>query len=299
LFVLSYRRVGACVKYGFLGANPQLVSHCESGGFDEYHEEIDRALILIHHRAKRHGQTYRVLCYSHSTGSLILLDYLRARGDAAFVGFVFNSPFLGWGWDTTPLQRLLLRLLPQALVRLRVWSNETELSEAGGPCAWALQFFSQFAWDASRVLYNVPVTVGFCRGVNAALAALDKGQQAGVPITLEPFLVLTSKGDDVLHGDEMLRAAHAIGPSRTLLELTYARHDVFCSHDAHGVDAAVEYLRTWLVANAFAPRSRHKLSATPPVSRHPSHADLRHMQSFQSDDTDRMSSLGENSRVEF
>ena len=29
----------------------------------------------------------------------MLLDYLIAHGDADFDGFVFNSPFLSWGWD--------------------------------------------------------------------------------------------------------------------------------------------------------------------------------------------------------
>ena len=28
----------------------------------------------------------------------VLLDYLMMHGDADFSGFVFNSPFLDWGW---------------------------------------------------------------------------------------------------------------------------------------------------------------------------------------------------------
>ena len=36
---------------------------------------------------------------AHSTGATVLLDYLIAHGDADFDGFVFNSPFLSWGWD--------------------------------------------------------------------------------------------------------------------------------------------------------------------------------------------------------
>ena len=36
---------------------------------------------------------------------------------------------------------------------------------------------------------------------------------------------------------QVLRAAHAIGPSRTLLELAYARHDVFASAEPAIVQA--------------------------------------------------------------
>lgn len=72
----------------------------------------------------------------------------------------------------------------------------------------------------------MPVTAGFCRGINRAHAQLTARGRAGRPVTLKPFLVLASKGDDVLKANEVLRAAYAIGPSRTLLELAYARHDV-------------------------------------------------------------------------
>ena len=47
----------------------------------------------------------------------------------------------------------------------------------------------------------------------------------------------------------MLHAAHSIGPSRTLLELTYARHDVLASAEPEIVTAALSYLNIWLVAH--------------------------------------------------
>ena len=87
---------------------------------------------------------------------------------------------------------------------LRVWSSETELTGAGGPSEWALQFYSQYEFSPdSRPLYRVPVTAGFCRGINRAHAALRRAGRTGRPVTLKPFLVLGSKGDDVLKGNEV------------------------------------------------------------------------------------------------
>jgi alpha-beta hydrolase superfamily lysophospholipase len=197
----------------------------------------------------------------------------------AFDGFVFNSPFLGWGWDVGPIERFFIscapprpqpsarrlaarrlravcdrlsppsrgRYAPSLLMALRVWTASTELTAAGGPNSWGLQYYSQYEFDpASRPLYLVPVTAGFCRAINRAHWLLRSTGRAGVPVTLKPFLVMASKMDDVLKGNETLRAAHAIGPSRTLLELAYARHDVFCSAEAEVVRAALAHLSAWL-----------------------------------------------------
>ena len=56
-------------------------------------------------------------------------------------------------------------------------------------------------------------------------------------------------GDDVLDGDQTMTCAHAIGPSRTLVALTYARHDVFVSADREVTLSALAHLETWLIAN--------------------------------------------------
>ena len=50
---------------------------------------------------------------------------------------------------------------------------------------------------------------------------------------------------------QVLRAAHAIGPSRTLLELAYARHDVFASAEPETVAAARAHLEAWLVGEGL------------------------------------------------
>ena len=49
--------------------------------------------------------------------------------------------------------------------------------------------------------------------------------------------------------------AHAIGPSRTLIELTYASHDVLASHDADELASALSFLSTWLHRHQFADES--------------------------------------------
>ena len=72
---------------------------------------------------------------------------------------------------------------------------------------------------------------------------------------------------DVLHGDQMAVAAHAIGPSRTLVQLCHARHDVFVSADKDVVSAALQYLRTWLVSQGFHARSRAPSSPDPPAAK--------------------------------
>jgi len=142
---------------------------------------------------------------------------------------------------------------PALFTRLGLWTETSELLGGGGFNVWALQLYSQYQFDPScRPLYQVPVTIGYCTGINRVHADLRRRSAAGVPVTRKPFLVLTSKGDDVLNGDETMQHAHAIGPSRTLIELMYARHDVFVSAEPEIVTAAITYLRTWLVSQNFA-----------------------------------------------
>lgn len=95
------------------------------------------------------------------------------------------------------------------------------------------------------------MTIGYCRGVNTVQRKMRQRSRAGRAITSKPFLVLTSMHDDVLHGDEMAVAAHAIGPSRTLVQLCHARHDVLVSADAAVVAAALQHLKAWLTSVGF------------------------------------------------
>jgi len=145
------------------------------------------------------------------------------------------------------VQTSLARYLPQLLVRLRVWEAASEILGGGGNNAWAIQLHSQYAFDPRcRPLYNLPVTVGYCIGINRVHSKLRRVNREGIAITKKPFLVLTSKGDDVLNGDQTMACAHAIGPSRTLVSLTYARHDVFISAEKQVTLSALAHVGTWL-----------------------------------------------------
>lgn len=257
----------------------------------------------------------------------MLLDYLIAHGDADFDGFVFNSPFLSWGWDLDgALFKAAMSVAPQ-VDRLLLWwrycccalstwlvlsyllstprprvassipSSPTflmrqPLPNLAAPRAPPAPFKRDRALGrrrsvrvaSQRVLSvqllpggapalrgannddchrhtnkpppphpskherppQVPLTIGFCCGVNRVHQALARRHAAGNPVTLKPFLVIVSHNDEVLDGDDTLLRAHAIGPSRTLVELTYASHDVFASQERETVDAALGYLRTWL-----------------------------------------------------
>ena len=227
-------------------------SHVASASLEEYHEELHKAIAFM--RAQRPYAA--VLCYAHSTGAAILLDFLMRFGDSAFDGFIFNSPFLDWGWVGGPLTKMVIKLLPAALAWLGVWNSETELTSGGTTSAWKLKAFSQFQWDPlARPLYDVPLTCGFAIAINRTQSALRRRARSGLPITFKPFLVLASKNDDVLNGDKTLVGSHAIGPSRDLVELAYAAHDVFASCESETVAAALSFLDTWLKA--------HKLSNEP------------------------------------
>ena len=138
-YILSYHGTGECRRVGLV-SRPELTSHIASGSAHEFHEDIDLALHVIRHSF---GAT-SVIGYAHSTGAPLLLDYLMERGDGAFDSFVFNSPFLDWGWVGGPLSRLAVLWVPSVLSEyLRLYSRETALLPGGSPNAWAAILWSQ------------------------------------------------------------------------------------------------------------------------------------------------------------
>ena len=302
LYVLSYRSMGVCRKLNLFD-NPMHNSHVKSGSFSEYRADIKAAL---HHIKTKRMAYKRVLGYGHSSGAPALLDYVMANGDGDFSAFVFNSPFLDWGKVGGPIVKAILMYAPYILTKLHIWSDETELLGGGGPSAWALQLYSQYRFDpASRPLFVVPVTVGYVKGVNGVQKELRARSAKGLAITQKPFLVLTSMHDDVLHGDQMAVAAHAIGPSRVLVQLCHARHDVFVSADKSVVDASLQYLRTWLVAQGYKEQQQHpaagglsaaaaSVAARPPIQAqlsvicddHDDDADVQEPKAADDDDSD-------------
>ena len=77
------------------------------------------------------------------------------------------------------------------------------------------------------------MTVGFARGVTDVHRKLATRAKAKQAVTSKPFLVITSRGDDVLVARETLSRADWIGPSRWEIELNDNGHDVFLTIQNH------------------------------------------------------------------
>ena len=161
----------------------------------------------------------------------------------------------------------LIRYLPQLLVRLRLWNAASEILGGGGGNAWAMQLHSQYAFDPrSRPLYNSPVTVGYCIGINKVHSKLRRLNREGIAITKKPFLVLTSKGDDVLNGDQTMacaraRRAHASEPFPRTLDCHRLK--------SIATDYSLHQVRTPLGRVALSCRSHTRVTtcSSPPRSR--------------------------------
>lgn len=97
---------------------------------------------------------------------------------------------------------------------------------------WSAKLWSQyyFNWD-SRPLYRVPMTGDFEKGVTAVHRKLEDWHDKKKPVTNKPFLVVTSRGNDVLKSVETISRADWIGPQRTEVELNDNGNDVFLSQD--------------------------------------------------------------------
>ena len=66
------------------------------------------------------------------------------------------------------------------------------------------------------------------------------------PITLKPFILLSSRSDDTLDSEGMRVLIDAIGTARTEIELRDNSHDTFLSHDKRDTDIAIDFIKVWL-----------------------------------------------------
>lgn len=207
---------------------------------------------------------YIVKSEAHSTGGPVLLNYLMDNGDSAFDGYIFNSPFLDWGFVGGDMIEFALEHMG-TMEKLEHLSNDTKIGVAMTPEAikdapikylgqdivlsgdWSARSWSlyYFEWGA-RPLYKVPMTVGFANGVTAVHRKLEARHNSKKPVTSKPFLCITSRGDDVLKVPETLSRADWIGPSRWEVELNDNGHDVFLSHDVSDNNMALDMVAAWL-----------------------------------------------------
>ena len=254
IWALSFRNMGHCKRLGFMqdGNDPYLNSHPgPAGDFGVYHEEIGACLVAV----KAAAQYERTVCYAHSTGGLQLCSYLEAGGAQLFDCVVLNGPFLGWRADGSVAgvpKETLLEILPKLMLDdgLGVWESKTAApgQDGGGLSAEYVKHFKLTPWDLSSApIHGVRVTMGFIRGSKRVMEKLQNRREAGLPLTTRPLLVLSGRGDAVLHSDETLRRADIISPNRTEIQLPdTAGHDVFKSFDPDARAAARGFLGTWL-----------------------------------------------------
>ena len=256
VFVLNYKMNGACRKCGWV-TDAHYNAHNMTGNFDVYNSDIQQALEHLE-GTKEYTQ---VLGYAHSTGGPVLLNYLMTAGDAAFDGFLFNSPFLDWGFvggdmvefvlentgflerfaGKTPGSKMGVETTPDGLVPVSYLGQDIVLSD------WSARLWSLYYFDwGSRPLYKVPMTIGFAKGVTAVHKKLQAFAKAKRPVTAKPFLCITSRGDDVLKAPETLSRADHIGPGRWEIELNDNGHDIFLSYDKNDTDMAIAMCLTWM-----------------------------------------------------
>ena len=233
-------------------------------------DDVDQALDLINGGGDEdEGKTYdTVLGYAHSTGGPILLNYLMEKGDDAFDGFLFNSPFLDWGHVGGDVAEFVLEHTG-LLERFAGMDNDTKLSIPSTPdelketplvyrdteivlSDWSARIWSlhKFDWE-SRPMYKVPMTVGFAKAVTTVHLKMEQCHKDRRPITSKPFLCITSRGDDVLKAPETLSRADWIGPGRWEIELNDNGHDVFLSYDPHDTSMAIDMCSAWLKHKGF------------------------------------------------
>ena len=264
LYVLNYKQNGHTRKRGWV-EDAHLVSHNKRGDFNVYKQDIAAALDVL----QGIGDYDQVLGYAHSTGAPILLNYLMDCGDEAFDGFVFNSPFLDWGFVGGDMVEFALEHLG-VLQNLRAMNDDAKIGVAVTPSEfaespirylnedivlsdWSAKFWSLYHWEwSTRPLYQVPMTVGFAGGVTDVHRKLEVRAKAKQAVTSKPFLVITSRGDDVLVAHETLSRADWIGPSRWEIELNDNGHDIFLSHDVADTDLAMDLVACWLKRLKFA-----------------------------------------------
>jgi hypothetical protein len=252
---------GHCRKHGWV-ADSHHNSHNKYGTFDAYINDFEKSLDLI--SGSKEYDT--LLGYAHSTGGPILLNYLIEKGDAAFDGFIFNSPFLDWGFVGGSAVELLLENMGGVGVNGKLVSLETKMSTTvattpeeckdapimylGQEIAlsdWSARLWSMYyvEWGA-RPMYKVPLTVGFINGVTRAQKKLQELNSSKKIVTSKPFVCITSRSDDILVADETLFRADWIGPSRCELEMNYNSHDVFLSTDKSDVNMAIDLVSAWM-----------------------------------------------------
>eukprot|EP00977_Amphora_coffeiformis_P019391 scaffold7213_cov166-Amphora_coffeaeformis.AAC.7 len=243
LYVLNYSMNDPCRSKGWV-RDAHWNAHNLRGDFNIYCDQIANAIEIMGDTDEAGKEYENVLGYAHSTGGPVLWRY---GGD--MVEFVLES--LGWLDDVGVIEndaKLGVVETPEALqgTPIEYLGQQVVLSP------WSAKLWSQyyFNWD-SRPLYHVPMTGGFVKGVTRVHQKLQDLHDNNKPATIKPFLVVTSRGDDVLKLAETVSRAAWIGPTRTEVELNDNGHDVFLSQDTVDTALALDICKSWMKSRTF------------------------------------------------
>lgn len=270
LYVLNYSCDGLCRQRGWM-KDGFMNSHNRIGNFDLYLDQIEGALSII----KKTGYE-KSLGYAHSTGGPVLFNYLIERGDEAFDGFVFNSPFLDWAYvPGDDLGELFFEHGFNFLEKMdfvsydyevgspsvhpslqeKVEEYETDLKYLGrdiAPGSWYAKLWSCYYFDfRGRPIFPQSITCGFAMGVSNIFKKIKKMSEEKRFVTHKPFLCITSKQDDTLTCDETLTLVDMIGPSRCEVQLRHNAHDIFLSSEEKDTTLAINMTRAWMISQGF------------------------------------------------
>jgi alpha-beta hydrolase superfamily lysophospholipase len=232
-------------RYGNL-VDPLFASNHASGSLDDLCEDIDTTLLFLR------TQGYDgIVAYGHSTGGLALANYVRLRGDSAFVAFYYNSPFLCY---SIPAAGRVLQWMDPLLSAFAPYPVLL-----GGYTSPALvAHYARFEWDLSeRSLAETHTTAGFLVATSRAQHALQCAPQR--VLTHKPVALAVSQADDILNWRDIVDKSTVLGTVRPVpdLLLPFGHHDVFKSPLPEDTDAAVRHLRSFLHATLITAQGPH------------------------------------------
>lgn len=69
------------------------------------------------------------------------------------------------------------------------------------------------------------------------------------PITRRPFLILTSRKEKCVSNRQLLDYSKRIGPTGTVVQMSFTSHDCISSREPEKVYEAISYVLAWLKGN--------------------------------------------------
>jgi alpha-beta hydrolase superfamily lysophospholipase len=211
-----------CVyNYGSsLGATPAdrhvFASHRPSGTFDGLVTEMGSVVKELQ------TKYMNIVVYAHSTGALILTNYL------------LETPM-------TPFMMDVLKRSPDLVLQ----SGNTFDS-------WHARLHTQHEYDAERYrsYQSVHITLGYVMAAQRVINKLETlHHHEKLFVTTVPVCLLTVRDDDTLDAVETIRRTGWLGPSDVLvphLILDHGSHDVFLSPLVYEVQAALNHFEFFL-----------------------------------------------------